>query len=153
MEFTDNEQMTLDLDWFATDSAGHLAHFASAGRPLPVSVAASKEENSLVREFFRSLPATRSACEVDSELAKFVVFENSEQRSRYLNDFQSMGSRGLYSYDTPLSEGQKLFFRVCSPQEHLTLSDLPSEVAAIVQRTVFPGRFANSSTISLGGIS
>ncbi len=152
MEYSSDEQMALDLDWFAVDIDGHLAHVASAGTPVAKSVAQSKAENEFVREFFRSLPATSTVPDADPEIANFVNIENDEQKSRYLSDFQSMGSRGLYSYDTPLSESNQLLFRVYSPQAPLKLSDLPTKVAVILQRTSFPGRFADSPTIKLESI-
>lgn len=153
MEYTDDEQATLDLDWFAVDGAGEIAHFASAGRPLPRSVSQSKENNTFVREFFRALAANRKTGEIDPGVTLFVTFESVENKSKYGSDFMTMCTRGLYSYDTTLPGADQLFFRVCSPQEPLKLDDLPIEVATIVRKTSFAGRFASSVVIKFDDIS
>ncbi len=53
MEFSKGEQLTSDIDWFAFDQNGELAHFASFSRFLPKSVACSKENNKLLTNYFR----------------------------------------------------------------------------------------------------
>lgn len=153
MEYTEHDQISLDLDWFAIDGEGQIAHFASAGRPLPKSVSQSQEDNTFVSEFFRSLPATKTIGEADSEITSHVTFESPEMRSRYLTDFESMGFRGLYSYDTTLPGADQLFFRVYSPGEPLKIADLPLEVAMILQRTRFGGNFHDDRILKLEDIT
>jgi hypothetical protein len=153
MDYTEQEQASLDLDWFAVDSEGQIAHFASAGRPLPKSVSQSQEDNKFVSNFFRSLPGIGRLAEADPEITLHVSFEGPEMQSRYLTDFESMGIRGLFSYDTTLPGTDLQFFRVYSPNDPLKIADLPPEVAVILQLTQYGGKFHVDRIIKAEDIS
>ena len=141
MEFTEIEQLTQDIDWFAVDESEEIAHFASAGKLLPKSIAASREDSERVREFFRSLSTNRTAAMTDSQIDEFVQLKGESLRIQYLVDFQSMSRRGLYSYDTPLEADRSSYFRVSCPLNPLKLAELPDDIRTIVERTRITSSF------------
>lgn len=147
MELSEIEQSTQDLDWFAVDSRGSIAHFASGGKLLPKTVSQSKEDSEKLQLFFRSLSDERTSAETDSQLSEMVELTDDSSRNQYLTDFSSMSQRGLYSYDSPLSGNRSIYFRVASPKTPLTVDDLPDEISALLTRTRYEGEFANTRLI------
>ncbi len=153
MRYTDGELAALDLDWFAVDKDGFIAHFATAGGSLPASVADHKENHERIIKYFRLIPATRRIGKPDTEFGLHVVLDDAQARSRYLEDFRSMGMRGLYSYDAaPLTNGH-VFVRIYSPEAPLRRSELPPEIAMILSRTSIALRFADHPILSLENFS
>jgi len=153
MNYTDIEQETLDLDWFAIDSLGHISHFASAGTPLPQSVANHKDDNIRTCIHFRSLRPTSRAVRIDPEVARRVRTDKKEHLAIYLEDPLFMCARGLYSYDTTNTWPEPVFFRVCSPDAPLHVSDLPKDIAVILMRSCVSKSFADTSLLRLQDIS
>lgn len=133
----EDAQQAWDLDWFAVDGEGRLAHFTSLGRPLPESIAVSWEDLRQVQRYFRTAPVLGGEPRVDPGLEERGVFATQGPRERALRDFRSMGARGLYAYDLePRGRGWG-YRRVILPEVPLLLEELPGPVRAIVGRTVF----------------
>ena len=147
MQFSEIEQSTQDLDWFAVDSLGSVAHFASGGKLLPKTVAQSKEDAEQLQLFLRSLSDKRTSAETDPRLSEMVELADDSSRNQYLNDFSSMSRRGFYSYDSPLSGDRSFYYRVTSPKHPLTISDLPEEISIVLRRTKYEGRFVDAQTV------
>ena len=147
MEVSEIEQTTQDIDWFAVDAFGAVAHFASGGKLLPKSVTQSKDDLEKIRVYFRSLPDERTPIEVDSLLRQMVDLPDENAEKQYLSDFSSMSGRGLYSYDSPLAGDRSSYFRVTFPDSPLTIRDLPNEIASIVAKTNYSGEFASTQSI------
>jgi hypothetical protein len=54
MIISDEDENTIDYDWFAVDDEGHIGHFATGGCGImPRSVAASAEDLETITNFFR----------------------------------------------------------------------------------------------------
>ncbi|NBD12294.1 hypothetical protein [Corallococcus silvisoli] len=132
----EDAQQAWDLDWFAVDGEGRLAHFTSLGRPLPESIAVSWEDLRQVQRYFRTAPALGGEPRVDPGLEAREVFATQDMRERYLRDFRAMGERGLYAYDLEPRGRGWVYRRVILPEVPLLLEELPGPVRAIVGRTV-----------------
>jgi hypothetical protein len=136
------EQETSDLDWFAVDEKGSLAHFASAGfKYLPATVACSAEDLALVTDYFQSCATTFSGHIVNADIGRDRCDWNGEAReARYLRSFVEMAGRGLYSYDIEsYVKPTTAYFCVAIPTRALSIEDLPEAVRNIVRRTVLKG--------------
>ncbi|UYZ63237.1 hypothetical protein [Hymenobacter weizhouensis] len=61
MRIHPSDQADADIDWFATDAAGHVLHVASGGGRLPESVAADEAALLELHAYFLNLPETTAA--------------------------------------------------------------------------------------------
>jgi hypothetical protein len=131
-EITEDQQIGFDLDWFATDVEGRIAHFASGGTLLPRSVARSRENLDQLLEFFGSV----------AKWTDYVVSPNFENRmdirlipdmDRYLRSYAEMSSKGLYSYDvSEMRHTFRPYFLITVPHRPLMIDDVPSEIRMIL---------------------
>ncbi len=137
MRYTEEMQETLDVDWFAIDRYGNVAHFASAGGRLPESICESREDNETLITFFRSLPVTNSDLFLNDRIIKEKGLLTKEAEERYLKDFIFMSQRGLYSFDKK-ALGQFLdtdFQLIAKPLNPLNFNSLPVNVQNLVSKT------------------
>lgn len=151
MEFTEEQQRTLDIDWYAVDSAGELAHFTSAGSKLPPSIAISEAENDLVCEYIGTLSSDSIAVVVSDQLEDIEHFSSEEERSRYLNYFTSIAGRGIYSFDKSnvgkYSDGN--YHLVAIPTTPLKIDQVPLEIRSIIERTRIAGEISEITRLSI----
>jgi hypothetical protein len=91
-----DEEVTRDWDWFAVDEDGNVGHFATGTfRRLPPSARADSEGLEELISYFDSVPRVENYV-IRPEFEKSQSFKNQEERSRYLESFAAMASRGLY---------------------------------------------------------
>jgi hypothetical protein len=149
LRISEQEQEETDFDWFCLDLDGEVGHFTTAGfKKLPKSVAESKENLSLLAEYFLRAAPGYGGHIVDPEL--IVALPEPQQRGeRYLRSFIAMADKGLYSYDIatyPTSESS--YFRVASPSKPLHSSELPLEIREVLGQTVMAVRFREKPRIA-----
>ncbi|HEX8428673.1 hypothetical protein [Hymenobacter sp.] len=143
MQITPDDQEDADIDWFATDSNGHILHVASGGGILPESVAASQEVLLELHQYFLTLP--------ELEVAEIVngADEASSHRSvaRYAR-------RGLFSFEkTRLHErADTRYHLVARPLQPLLVTELPKPIAELLSRTKLPIPVAQQTSIDGSGI-
>jgi hypothetical protein len=135
---TDIEEETEDIDWFAADRAGSIAHFASGGRGfIPASIKASKEDLTTLQSFFRGLSDHFTLPVVSNIAESRFSFRDEAQRARYLEDFLRMAAKGLYSFDCVVEPIRASgYFLVATPTHHLNVFSLPIHIQSIIGRTV-----------------
>lgn len=95
----------LDIDWFAVDAEGKIAHFATGGVGF------------LPAETGNDLQAADSAFDVlfaANEATSTIIieeylpdFSSAHERSQYLASFASMARRGYFSYDVADPSAQR----------------------------------------------
>lgn len=148
---TENDQQTLDFDWFFM-ADNRVGFVASAGGKLPASVSVLDEnEFTAINTYFRNLP-DKSIYLVNSELSKFKEMKSVDS---YLSDFLFMAKKGLYCYDKKvLNDFSDLdYFLVAKPKTALDSSELPEEILQILRKTVYSGDFEPLTSFSILEIS
>lgn len=145
MRIDDIDQEDADIDWFATDSNGHIVHVASGGGILPESVAASQEVLLELHQYFLTLPET------DSAVAAGVA-EGTDEGS--YQGFARYARRGLFSFaKTRLHErADTRYYVVARPLQPLTVNQLPQHIATLLRRTQVPGAVAGQATLDVATI-
>jgi len=133
---TEVEQSTLDIDWFFTDG-NEIGFVASGGGKLPISVALSIDNVSILASYFRQLSPI-SDVQVNPNI-------NSKVDERYLSDFVYMTERGLYSFDkTVLGDfSDESYHLVSTPSTPLRLKELPGNIAQLISRSMSPVIISN----------
>jgi hypothetical protein len=146
MYFSKIEQETLDIDWFAVDAVGHIIHFASCGGNLPASVASSQEDLAQIKCYLCSLPELVPAATIRIE-------EGQDKGGRY-SCYINYACRGIYSFDKADMghSGDPYYQLLAAPIQRLHLTDLPTEIATLLARTVLPFIVADLGTIDSGTI-
>jgi hypothetical protein len=137
MRYTEDMQEAFDVDWFATDKYGNVAHFTSAGGKLPDSVCASKEDNERLLSFFKSLPAINNEIVLNGEIGRSEELMMQKDVERRFGDFIFMSQRGLYSFDKKVLGrfGDTDFLVVSKPLLPLNVNSLPDDIRSLVLRT------------------
>lgn len=149
------EQNSYDFDWFAVDSEGYLAHFASGGCSLPKSIG----------EFFDSISIMMLAEDVQSindssefvinpELTNLKELNDENSLKNYVRTFVAYARKGLYSYDTaqPARLHNKEYHLIASPVNRLNINALPQSISRLI-KTSYLGKFKNAVTIDIRLIS
>ncbi|SHH57547.1 hypothetical protein SAMN04488109_4438 [Chryseolinea serpens] len=143
----------LDLDWFFIDIEGRIAHAASGGGKLPVSISQNYPYDFLLT-FFKSLPSLGDP-EVNPRLEKYVTFRNDKERKQYLASFIQMAQRGLYSFDksdvTRTLDGR--YHLVASPKIKLSIAMLPPEVASQLSITKINRRIEEINSLEVSEVA
>jgi hypothetical protein len=141
MEYTEEMQSYLDLDWFLIDINKKVAHCASGGGKLPKSVAISKEEQEEMASFIRTLPEVSENIIINPNLNSYLTFNTAQDKERYLQDFIFMAKRGLYSYDKTIINNPQDFkyHLVAKPTMLLVSSNFPPNIIRILGKTLFEG--------------
>ena len=151
------EETDLDLDWFALDAQGHVAHFTTGGcGALPRSAAASRADLQTVREYIRALPETGASILNRDRLngIRLHPFDKAEPREsvRYWAD---SAARGLYAYDylEDRRRRPRPYWIVARPEVPLHADELPPDVREIVARTLLRHvAFAHEDVIGMASL-
>ena len=138
MRIDEIDQEDADIDWFATDSNGHILHVASGGGILPESVASSQEVLLELHQYFLTLP--------DIEVAE--VANGAEEASSY-QSFARYARRGLFSFEkTRLHErADTRYHLVARPLRPLLVAELPKNIAQLLSRTLLPGTVSEKAAL------
>ena len=126
----------LDLDWFCIDSAGEVAHFASAGGHVPPIVLRDVDAAIRISKFIEGLP----------EIGDAIINPNLEKFSAKIGDmssFMHFAHRGFYSFDKtkPQFALEHKYHLMASPAVLLRVESLPSELLKYIVGTKFNGYF------------
>ncbi len=143
---TEDEQQSIDFDWFCVDEVGDIGHFTTAGfKRLPRSVERSAEDLKLLKEFFQKGFEGGRGYKLDVDLSREIQAPNSG--AGYLRDFVYMADKGLYSFDieTYLRPGS-YYFRVAVPLIPLQFEELPRHVREILSQTQLTGRLLRDTS-------
>lgn len=126
-----------DLDWYAVDKSGCIAHFATGGRGfLPHSVKTSSENRIHLHSFFTELP----------EFCKNTHLASAKDD----NIFGEMARRGLFSYDClPRNLRPVGYFRLYTPTLPLKLQECPEIIQTIIKQTTATKLFSETEEFSL----
>lgn len=145
MRIDEIDQEDADIDWFATDSIGHILHVASGGGILPESVAGSQEALLELHQFFLTLP----------EPAAGGVQASADTEDGSNPGAARYARRGLFSFaKTQLHErADTRYYLVARPVQPLMVAKLPAALAALLGRTRLPGSVAAQETLDVATIA
>jgi hypothetical protein len=122
-----------DVDWFATDSIGQLAHFTSAGHaPIPLSIV--RDDLANTHQMVLQLPSDFSP-----ELEVISQVEDADYR-KVLRD---MAGRGFFCFDAAEPDS-RIYMCVARPMRSLTLSQLPAALQEMLSKAQLDCRFDES---------
>ena len=155
--YTFSESTTIDLEWWAVDINGQIAHFATAGFagfPGKITIA---EYDRLLDYFKDEAPAISAICESPDwrKLYGYIPEEDVtpkmplEKRLYYFfHNKEVMCERGIYLYDTnPNSEKWSTYFRILIPTVPLLFHQLPEDIQKILDRVRIPISFAKEPMV------
>ena len=158
MRYSKIELTGLDIDWFAVDSMGQIAQFASSGSVLiPENVLKSKEMNERVTSYILD------ALEPSSDFRLFELWKRFRHESAVAlgnspdcwDSFIEFAELGLYSYDCVCrgSVGEKgPYYLVAAPTNPLQIEDFPKWVRGFLCSTLIEGSFKDRQILSKGDI-
>lgn len=114
--------LTLDLDWFALDKDGHIAHLTSAGwGSVPRYFIEFPDKLCDLSSLFQAMPAST------------IPMLTSYPDLRYnWNDFKEMASKGLFSFDYQVYKGP--YVLVAKPSIPLNSQTLPTEIQQTLEK-------------------
>ncbi|NVO85565.1 hypothetical protein [Hymenobacter terrestris] len=143
MLIPDHDQIDADIDYFATDTNGHILHVASGGGVLPASVAASQTDLLALHQHFLTRPETGAA-----QLAEGVDMAEASGAARYAR-------RGLFSFAkiNLHNRADSHYQLVARPAVPLLLAELPPEMAQLLHRTQLPGSVATLDQLDAAAIA
>ncbi|WP_449399253.1 hypothetical protein [Chryseobacterium wanjuense] len=126
----------------------NIGFVASGGGRLPKTIAESSENNKKLISYFRNLPDICNALinpNLDSLLNEIF---GSGVDERYLQDFELMTKKGLYSFDkTYLNKFyDNNYHLVTTPLNPLIVENLPQDIFDILIKTKYSA--SNISSIS-----
>ena len=136
----EDEEPGLDLDWFALDAQGNVAHFTTGGcGALPRSAAASRDDLKRVHDYVLSLQEMGAGLLNEDWLKGLRLVPTARIEPRHsFREWTASAARGLYAYD--FIEDQRRRPRpyrvVARPEVPLKADELPPEIREIVGRTV-----------------
>ncbi|SHK59708.1 hypothetical protein [Hymenobacter psychrotolerans] len=144
MHISPEDQEDADIDYFATDTDGHILHVASGGGVLPASVAASEEVLLELHQYFLTLPEPAAG---GAQTTTDPTEGNYPGAARYAR-------RGLYSFaKTRLHEHtDSRYYLVARPLRPLTVAELPPHIATLLRRTQLPEPVAQQTTFDVSNI-
>jgi len=121
-----------DVDWFATDSVGQLAHFTSAGHaPIP---------SSIVRDDLVKIHQT--VLQLPSDFSSEVEIISDVEDADYRKVLREMAGRGFYCFDA--EPDSRTYTCVARPMRSLTLSQLPASLLEMLSKAQLDCRFDES---------
>jgi hypothetical protein len=98
--------------------------------------------------FFESLPErsvdVHLSVRAKQEAAQLTEKTRVEQR---LRDFVRAARRGLFSFDTEMLHGKSDYYLIASPEQPLTVDDLPDKIRSILLPVAGPVAFASMIAI------
>jgi hypothetical protein len=122
-----------DVDWFATDSVGQLAHFTSAGHaPIPSSIV--RDDLVKIHQMVLQLP-----CDFSSE----VEIMSDVEVEYYRKMLRDMAGRGFFCFDAAEPDS-RIYVCVARPMRPVTLSQLPAALQEILSKAQLDCRFDES---------
>lgn len=128
-DYTALDMEIMDIDWYAVDQSGYIAHFMSGvyGK-LPQFIQRDRQRNEWLHEFFsNSLPEMCGAVLLctDSDIVL-----SSEIYTKFLESCKHVSRCGLYCYDSSNGEQHtQAYHLVCRPEIPLHISMLPPDAA------------------------
>lgn len=143
------EEFTRDWDWYAVDLEGSVGHFTSAGqRALPKSVKLDREMAIQSSQYFFELAPILGGWSIREQAEADCGGWKKQGKDRYIKDFALMASKGLFSFDTEITNDPNgRYFLVAIPDRNLRISDLPLDIQRFVAQTRAPLRFAENHYI------
>lgn len=154
MIITEIEQQTMDIDCFITDGE-HVGFMASGGGKLPDSIAESEEKRQILVQYFRNLPEISEAS-INPELNNILIkVLGSGVNKRYLEDYEFMTKKGLFSFDKtyPNNFSNFHYHLVTSPENPLKLKELPQKIVDLLEKTYFSKSLVNLNEINVSEIN
>ncbi len=132
-----------DLDWFAVNGEGFIAHFTTRGTDkLPSKLKESKPLWERQFDFLSNLPDTTGALLCEENLP---VFNTPRESEEYLESFLSYARKGIFSYDIDLDDlAYKL---IAFPKIPMALTNLPQGFG--MDLVIIDHTYSCSSTISI----
>ncbi|WBA40263.1 hypothetical protein [Hymenobacter canadensis] len=144
MHISPEDQLDADIDYFATDEAGHILHVASGGGMLPGTVAADEAALLELHQYFLTLPEPAAG---GAQAATDAADGGYPGAARYAR-------RGLFSFaKTNLHDHHDpRYHLVARPLQPLTVAELPPPLATLLRRTQLPGFVAQQATFDVSSI-
>lgn len=129
MSVSSNLLDTIDLDWFAVDQNGNLAHFASGGSGfVPNDIKSSLTDVGLFADYVFDLNETSDTILISENIPNF---DSSEKADRYVETFLRMAAKGFYSYDVlELTGHDKGYSLIAKPKSPVVIDDIPNQFAS-----------------------
>ncbi|MEZ2686639.1 hypothetical protein ACBQ20_17855 [Proteus vulgaris] len=125
-----------DLDWFSSYEDGSIAHFATGGCCLvPEKIRESIDNYGVIYDYFYSLNVLSEIEIIEENLPKFA---NETQRTRYLQSFIEISSKGIFSYDYRIGEGYKLISKPKNGLQYGMLPDFVKQILYILPCDILP---------------
>ena len=135
MTYENDELTTLDIDWFAVDAVGRIAHFATAGTGFVPEK--SKSEHQVSDAAFDVLFEGKEFTQAVIIEENLPNFETVDQKKRYLCTFESMAKRGYFSFDVAgFGADNSSYVLVARPAEPalIKMTDLNDEQSSAVPK-------------------
>lgn len=144
-----SEEFTRDWDWYAVDQDGHVGHFTSAGmRTLPKSVKNDRDATELVAKYFFEQAPVSGKWSLRAGVEKDCGGWEKQGLERYVRDFALMATKGLFSFDTDVIQGEGRYYLVAIPARPLSVDDLPVNIKEILSHTIAPLRLKDCAYIN-----
>ena len=153
----EDEEPAHDLDWFALDAQGSVGHFTTGGcGALPRSAATSRDDLATVHSYILSLPEIGAGLlNVDWLKGLRLAPSASITPRENFREWTASAARGLYAFDymEDLRRRPRPYRVVARPEVPLKADELPTEIRAIVERTVLRDIvFARNDVINLASL-
>lgn len=130
--------LDLDLDWFAIDRDGHIAHFTSGGWGAVPVFYLEKDYGELaaILNYFESLPIIGTA----------KLVEPLTCPPEYLTEWNQIAVRGIYSYDFIVYDGP--YSCIATPDIPLNIDQISSHIQKLIKNVIFNNiSFSEEKTI------
>jgi hypothetical protein len=133
------DQETLDLDWFAVDRYGNLAHFATGGQgAIPRHEALSVDGLIHTSQLVKLSLFPITIPQVSPSLERRLGTMDGEKKERYLHSFMEFTKRGLFSFDYIHGVGRPQGYSIVArPAKPAHLADCPDNLQSLLQQIVF----------------
>lgn len=157
MEISDIEQEISDISWFAVDREFNISIMSSNGGRLPLSVAASAEDNYTLVEFFDSLGTSENAFVINKNFQLPDTMQRSEQQRIFFQTFSLQSARGLYSFSRNEKDVNGIwsdteYSLVTIPNNPIIFTSLPNYIQIIINKTRYNGVFKHTNILNLQNI-
>lgn len=136
---TREDLTTLDIDWFAIDPNGLLAHFTSNGTlAVPEPAVRSKEGLDFVYEWMIQLPRSLDSykiCTRAKEYDPYLRRASSKQIASYFEASIEWAERGFFTFNICNYGGAPStpYFLTAIPHKPLHKREVPAEVVEIIE--------------------
>lgn len=154
---TEEDEAAADLDWFAVDAQGAVAHFTTGGcGALPRGVAASKEDLETLRAYLTTLPETTIAIVNPNRATTIPLFPTVKPEPvARLRPWTAAAARGLYAYDyvEDRKRRPRPYLLVARPELPLLAAELPPDIRTLLARTTLRDvTFSRDDVIGLASL-